>query len=349
VQLLGAIGVGISDYPGNAGYPFPSGRPFIHLAIIPVSAPLAAPSVSFFGPDAVDIHIAGYEPGTALRCRIHANSRDLQQLRRRLNRALNHQRSGQVIAGMVLLLALCGWIVGGDDGARAALLGAMPRANENDAVSPEFIGRQFGARLLYPADMPMLFEILRDICRRAHLSRLPDLYLLPAPDNMNAYAIGASERSAIILAEGLLRGMTQEETAGILAHEIAHICSDDGWTMSWAAAMCQSMMQLSLIGAAGARLHYERTPFAVLLSAAPAVGQLLWLGLSRIRESDADAVALELVDDPRALIAALGKLERHHVGVDPGPRSALQTDLLRYLRSHPATWERVGALVKLAA
>jgi heat shock protein HtpX len=354
VQSLGASGVGISDRLGNAVCSFPRGRAFVHLALIPVSAPPAWPTVSFFGPDGIEIEIGGNLPGVALRCRIQGDAREFQQLRRRLNRALNHQRSGQVVAGMALLLALCGWIVGGDDGALAALLSAMPQASDSETVSPDMIRRQFGARLLYPADMPVLFEILSGVCRRAGLSRMPDLYYLPSPGNMNAYAVGTSDRSAIILADGLLRGMTRAEVAGILAHEIAHIRSDDGWIMTWAAAMCRAMTKLSLIGGFSAALHNGRKPMdtpplAALLSAAPAVGQLLWLGLSRIRESDADVVALELVDDPQALIVALGKLERHHTGVYPEPQPAVQAELLRYLRSHPATWERVGVLMKLAA
>jgi hypothetical protein len=96
------------------------------------------------------------------------------------------QRSGQVIAGMALLLALCGWIVGGDDGALAALQSAMPQVSEGETVSPDMVRRQFGAGLLHPADMPVLFEILSDVCRRARLSRMPDLYYLPFPGNMNA-------------------------------------------------------------------------------------------------------------------------------------------------------------------
>jgi len=35
------------------------------------------------------------------------------------------------------------------------------------------------------------------------------------------YALGGPEHSAIVLTEGLLRGMTREEIAGILAHEVA--------------------------------------------------------------------------------------------------------------------------------
>ena len=89
-------------------------------------------------------------------------------------------------------------------------------------------------------------------------------------------------------------------------------------------------------------------PLATLLSAAPTLGQLLGLALSRVREMDADATALELTGDSRALIAALDKLERHHTGSAPMPVSAFGHDPIRLLRSHPATSERVGILLNLA-
>ena len=87
------------------------------------------------------------------------------------------------------------------------------------------------------AQVPELFAILTRVCGRAGLARVPELYCLPAPSDMNAYALGGPERSAIVLTEGLLRGMTREEIAGILAHEVAHIRNNDTWTMSWAAAL----------------------------------------------------------------------------------------------------------------
>jgi heat shock protein HtpX len=58
--------------------------------------------------------------------------------------------------------------------------------------------------------------------------------------------------------------------------------------------------------------------------------------------------ALELTGDWQALIAALGKLERHHTGF-PVPSAAARDDgTMQLLRSHPATLERVIALLGLA-
>jgi heat shock protein HtpX len=295
------------------------------------------------------------ETGVFLQCHIELNARDqeLSQRRRLAHQTANHQSSALAILAMMLLLAVCGWIVGGTEGMQRALMGSAPRP-DGTVISPASMYRWFGARLLSPAEAPELFAILAKVCSRAGLTRLPDLYCLPAPRDMNAYALGGPERSAIVVTEGLLRGMTREEIAGILAHEVAHIRNNDTWTMGWATALRRAIDWTALAGLALLRTHHHHDgmmasrPLATLLSAAPMLGQLLGLALSRVRELDADATALELTGDSRALIAALDKLERHHTGPAPMPVPALGHDPMRLLRSHPATSERVGTLLKLA-
>jgi heat shock protein HtpX len=309
------------------------------------------PRFSFSGPTGmVEADLPTGQPGTALRCRIHSSARDLSGLQRHLNRAVNECRSGRIIAGMVLLLALCGWISGGEDGVRWALTEGTPR-DDGMAISPEEMRRRFGARPLHPSEMPALFDLLRDICRRAQLARLPDVYYVAAPHSMNAYALGGPDGSAITLTEGLLRGMTLSEIVGILAHEVAHIRNNDGRAMSLAAALQRAIALTSLAGLASlqaGRGGMPSSPVALLLGGATAIGQLLSLALSRIRELDADALALELIDDPQALVAALHKLERHHTGSPFMAASAPEDNFVRFLRSHPATRERVGVLMSLA-
>lgn len=319
---------------------------FVLVPIVPMMEPVrwSADGAGF------EFHVPTDRPDAVLRCRVEANPRDVAQLHRLAHRALNHRRSGWAIAGMVLLLAVCGWAVGGEQGARRALAGSAP-SPDGETLSPDLMWRAFGARPLLPGEMPMLFAVLHDLCRRARLARAPDLYYVPAA-GMNAYALGGPDRSAITLTDGLLRGMTLAEIAGILAHEIAHIRNNDGWAMSWAAGLQRAIESTSLTGLAWlharpARAASERR-LAALLAGAPAIGRLLGLALSRIRELDADATALDLVDDSHALIAALDKLEQHHTG-SRVPRMAAHADEPgRYLRSHPATAERVGALLRLA-
>jgi heat shock protein HtpX len=263
---------------------------------------------------------------------------------------MNERQSVRVMTGMVLLLALCGWVSGGDEGAQSAVNRGMPLPNALP-ISPESMRQRFGARLLHPAEMPDLFHVLETICRRAHLPRLPDLYVLP-DSSMNAYALGGPAGSAITLTEGLLRGMTPAEVAAILAHEVAHIRNNDGWAMSLAAELHRAIAFSSLAASVCLPAGHGRTaisspPLAWLLGAAPMLGELLCLALSRVRELDADALALELTDDPQTLASALEKLERHHSHSHPMPIAFINDDWSALLRSHPTTWQRVSILLAL--
>jgi heat shock protein HtpX len=352
----------------NGRCPLPAGEHFVTLALVPQPPhgefpPLSFSDHSFSNGSFSDTilvaeqHFPAGLPGMAvrcqIRCRIHPDMRDLSRLRRQLNRDVNHRRSGGVIAGMVLLLATCGWIIGGDDGARWALNAGTPMPG-GPLPSPGMMLGRFGARLLRPADLPELFGIVMDLCGRADLPRLPDLYYLPGFDSMNAYALGGPEGSAIALTEGLLRRMSLSEIAGILAHEIAHIRNNDAWAMSWAGVLHSAIALTSMAGLASLQRQHGVTSaaggaLAALLNSASAIGQLLRLALSRIRELDADAVALDLTDDPQALVSALHKLEHHHAGSRSKPPTSLQDGLMRLLHSHPATSERVGILMGLAA
>jgi len=298
----------------------------------------------------LELYLPTDRPGIFLRCRIDTGSHDMPRLRRSAHQTANHQSSALAIAGMTLLLAMCGWIVGGTEGVHRALTGGAPRPN-GPAIARETIFRWFGARLLRPDELPGLFNLLADVCGRAQLSRLPDIYCLPAPGDMNAYALGGPEGAAIILTEGLLRRMTRDEIAGILAHEVAHIRNNDIWTMSWAATLHRAIEWTSLTGLALHAQHgggSNNRSLAALLRAAPSIAELLRLALSRTRELDADATALELTGDWQALVAALDKLERHHVGFSARPVVAADDGTMRLLRSHPATSERVGTLLSLA-
>lgn len=330
--------------------------PCILLTLVRCAPPAQALRVSQCGSTVIaEIHWPTQEAGVFLRCCIELQCRnqEAQRHRRFVHQAANHQSSALAILAMTLLLAVCGWIVGGAEGMQRALMESAPRP-DGTVISRESMYRWFGARLLSPAELPELFAILTNVCSRAGLARLPDLYCLQAPGDMNAYALGGPERSAIVLTDGLLRGMTREEIAGILAHEVAHIRNNDTRTMSWATALRRAIDWTSLAGLALLRTRHGRggmaasRPLATLLSAAPILGQLLGLALSRVRELDADATALELTGDSRALIAALDKLERHHTGFAPTPVAAFGHDPLRLLRSHPATSERVGTLINLA-
>ena len=297
---------------------------------------------------AAELELPTGRPNEWLLLRIYTPPRDVSQVQRYVHRELNGRRSGFAIAGMLLLLAVCGWIVDGEDGARSAIAfgGLKP---DDLLISPDIMARRFGVKLLNPAETPALFARLHDICRRARLVRPPDLYYLPAPNSMNAYALGGPRRSAIVLTDGLLHRMTEDEVAGILAHEVAHISNNDRFAMDWATSLQRAVAVTALAGLAAGRSDWGgNKALAAFLLSAPSIAQLLYLALSRSRELDADARALDLIDCPHALVAALNKLEHFHVNAQLIPMQAFEDGVARLLRSHPTTYERVGLLAQLA-
>jgi heat shock protein HtpX len=98
---------------------------------------------------------------------------------------------------------------------------------------------------------------------------------------MNAYAMGGPHCAAIIVTEGLLRGMTPDEITGILAHEVAHIRNNDAWAMGWMAALHRAIEWTSRSALAQVRARAggaaPTTPLVALLNAAPTIAQLLGL------------------------------------------------------------------------
>jgi heat shock protein HtpX len=336
--------------PGRNGWAFvlPQAEGLISLALVPgggSSLPRYRTCGACF---ALEMDLPSGRPHWSLRIRLDGRAHVVSQLQRFLHRELNGRHSGLAIAGMLLLLAVCGWIADGEDGARKAVAFGLPKQDDL-AISPKIMARRFGAKLLSPAKLSAVFARLYDICRRARLPRPPDLYHLPLSDGMNAYALGGPYHSAIVLTDGLLHRMTDDEVGGILAHEVAHIANNDGFAMEWASSLQRAVAITALAGLASKCGAWSAdAPLAVFLRSAPSLCQLLYLALSRVRELDADARALDLIDRPQALITALGKLEQFHASAQLMPLQAMQEDVARWLRSHPTTWQRVGLLAQLA-
>ena len=107
---------------------------------------------------------------------------------------------------------------------------------------------------------------------------------------------------------------------------------------------------LNLLGFAGG--YGAQVPWlaVLVLLAAPTVGGLLQMALSRTREFDADLEAAMLTGDPDGLASALTKLERAQSRLWEGlvlPGGRIPDPSI--LRSHPATADRVARLMALKA
>ena len=261
-----------------------------------------------------------------------------------------------LVGTLALLLGLLAWILGGPPFVMLALAGVAFLYLANPVASPRLVMSLYRGRLVTPREAPDLYELMADLALRAGLPRMPRLYYLPSRV-MNAFATGSREDSSVAVSDGLLRGLTMRELAGVLAHEVSHIANGDLQVMAFAdtvsriagvlslAGQLLLLLSLPMMAVGGAGVPWVAI---LVLLLAPSLSALVQLALSRNREYDADLGAAELTGDPAGLALALDKLER--VGgrfweqiLLPGRRVPEPS----LLRTHPDTRERVDRLMEL--
>jgi len=191
------------------------------------------------------------------------------------------------------------------------------------------------------------------LAKRAELPSVPSLYYV-ASSNMNAFAVGRPEDSAITVTDGLLRALNLRQLTGVLAHEVSHIANEDLKVMGLAdmVGRLTSLMQsigffLMIFGL------WQGAGFigaAIVLMLAPTIGTFLQLALSRSREYDADLEAVQLTGDPVGLASALQTLHRQQGNLwesifVPGGRTPDPS----VLRTHPQAEDRIARLMELRA
>jgi heat shock protein HtpX len=247
----------------------------------------------------------------------------------------------------ILAYTMFGWLglVG------AAIFGALGIASLG-RVSPKMVLGLYKARPLLEHEAPELHQVMRELSKRAGLPAIPTLHYVPTK-MMNAFAVGRAEDSAVAVTDGLLRAMNMRQISGILAHEVSHIKSGDLKVMGLADVLNRITSILSNIGLIGIPVVFGtgiNVPFfgLGLMIAAPTLGGLLQLGLSRAREYDADLDGATLTGDPEGLASALAILEEKQGGKWEGlilPGSRLPQPSL--LRTHPKTADRIAKLMAL--
>jgi heat shock protein HtpX len=77
-----------------------------------------------------------------------------------------------------------------------------------------------------------LVETTHRLARRAGLTQMPEVGIYQS-EVLNAFATGPSRNNSLVaVSSGLLASMSDQETEGVLAHEVAHIANGDMVTMA---------------------------------------------------------------------------------------------------------------------
>jgi len=274
-----------------------------------------------------------------------------------LHKLGNSLHSILLLAGMMFVLSLLGWLFAGPNGMKWVLITGAISLILSPRLSPHIILRWYGARSLSQTQSPALYSALCELSRRAKLPSVPDLYYVPT-SMLNAFTTGNRKNAAIAVTDGLFRSLDTSELVAVLAHEISHLKNNDLWIMNLSDILSRLTSFLSTAGqfllifnlplwlVAGHQISW----FAILvLIFAPFLTVFLQLALSRTREFDADLGAATLTGDPQGLASALAKMERYQGGLLsriflPGHREPHPS----ILRTHPQTEERIKRLLSLS-
>src|SRR3546814_18888140 len=102
----------------------------------------------------------------------------------------------------------------------------------------------YKAREVDARSAPALYGIVEQLAHRADLP-MPRVYLIEN-DQPNAFATGRNpENAAVAATTGLLRRLNQDEVAGVMAHDLAHVKNRDTLTMKVTATLAGPLGMLA--------------------------------------------------------------------------------------------------------
>jgi heat shock protein HtpX len=166
-----------------------------------------------------------------------------------------------------------------------------------------------------------------------------------------------------------LNTLSREELAGVVAHELAHIKNRDTLIMTITATIAGAISMLGQFGMIFGGGHRDNNNNGMgiigtlaMMILAPIAAMLVQMAISRTREYAADRMGAQIAGEPMWLVTGLQRIENaaHHVPNETAehnpatahmfiinPLSGQRMDSL--FSTHPATENRVAALMQLAA
>lgn len=277
------------------------------------------------------------------------------------------------IKTVFLLTALTGLLllVGGAIGGRGGLIIAFGFALVTNFFaywnSDKVALAMSGAREVSPADAPELHRMVEQLAMNARLPK-PRVYVIDTP-SPNAFATGRDpEHAAVAATTGIMRLLSRDELAGVMAHELAHIRNRDTLIQTVVATIAGTIMFLAqmaqfaaLFGGFGRSNDDDggTNPLALLVSiiVAPIAASLIQMAISRSREYAADQGGAQISGQPLALASALQRLEAgaaaRPMKVNPATShlfivQPFKGGMSGLFSTHPPISERVARLHQMA-
>jgi heat shock protein HtpX len=272
---------------------------------------------------------------------------------------MNYARTALLMAAMTGLFLAIGYLFGGGGGALIAFLIALGMNAWSFWNSDKAVLRMQGARPVTRAEAPELVSMVEDLARKGDLPT-PAIYIVDTAQP-NAFATGRDpENAAVAVTRGLMATCSNEELAGVIAHELAHIKNRDTLIMTITATIAGAigfLVQFGVMFGRGRDNPLGMIGTLLLIVLAPMAAMLVQMAISRTREFAADKQGAEICGHPEWLASALRLIERQARGtVNPRAQENPATahlfiinplrsgGLSGLFRTHPPTAERVSRL-----
>src|SRR5438093_4487943 len=211
---------------------------------------------------------------------------------------MNTTKTIVLMVGLTVLLIFVGGALAGRQGIIIAFIFAMAMNLFSYWFSDKIVLRMYSAREVTETEAPELYSVTRDLAMKMNMP-MPKVYIIPS-DAPNAFATGRNPNHAAVAAtEGILRLLTREELAGVMAHEMGHVRNRDiligtiAATIAGAISMLANMAQWAMIFGGGRRDDDEGAGGMIggiaMVIIAPIAAGLIQMAISRSREYEADA------------------------------------------------------------
>ena len=267
-------------------------------------------------------------------------------------------KTAVLLAFLSAVLIAAGGLLGGQSGVMIALALAVVMNFTSYWFSDKIVLGMYHAQQVGP-DHP-LHRLTARLAQKAQLP-MPKVYVIPDM-SPNAFATGRNPQHAAVAAtEGIMRLLSEDELAGVMAHELAHIKHRDILTSSVAATIAAAISSLGymamFMGGSRDRDGNSNALGALLMMiVAPIAAALIQAAISRQREFAADRGGAEIAGTPSGLATALRRIEStvRQIPMDANPATAHMFIIAPFIgglgkmfSTHPPTEERIQALMSL--
>jgi heat shock protein HtpX len=230
---------------------------------------------------------------------------------------MNYFRTGLLLAALTGLFVAIGYVIGGASGMVIALGLAVAMNFFAYWNADKMILSMYGAREVDRQSAPGFYGIIEQLAERAGMP-MPRVYIIDN-EQPNAFATGRNpENAAVAATTGILRTLSSEELAGVMAHELAHVKHRDTLIMTITASLAGAIGMLANFaflfgGSRDENGHSSPLGWVGILAVmiiAPLTATLVQLAISRGREYEADREGAALCGQPLWLASALAKIQR---------------------------------------